>query len=272
MRYLILRKADHDTEAGTMPGEELLMAMGQYNEALQKAGVLLDGMGLHPSSTGARITFKQGKPIVTDGPFTETKELLAGFTLIQVNNRDEAIEWVKRWPAQDGEGNVTLELRRVYEMEDFEEGPGLEKHRQVDKARNAEKLQISPYLTFNGNCRAAFETYASVLGGTIDIMQTHGESPMCDQIPASMHALIIHTRLRVGNFVLMGSDSPAEYFQPAQGVSVSLNVEQPAEAQRIFNALADNGTIIMPLEQTFWAQQFGMLKDSFGIQWMINCE
>jgi PhnB protein len=139
MRYIIMRKADQDTETGKMPSDELLMAMGQYNEALQKAGVLLDGMGLHPSSVGARVQFKNGKPIVTDGPFAETKELLAGFTLIQVKDHAEAIEWVKRWPALDGGGNVTLELRRVYEMEDFEDGPGLEKHREVGNALKAEK-------------------------------------------------------------------------------------------------------------------------------------
>jgi hypothetical protein len=121
MRFMIIRKADEQTEAGVMPGEELLTAMGQYMEDLVKAGVLLAGEGLHPSSKGSRIRFSGGKPTVTDGPFAEAKELIAGFTLIQVKSRDEALEWVKRWPAQDGDGAAELELRQVFEAEDFGE-------------------------------------------------------------------------------------------------------------------------------------------------------
>ena len=102
MRFMLIRKADKDTEAGVMPSEELLTAMLKYNEELVKAGVMLQGEGLQPSSKGARVRFSSGKPIVIDGPFTETKELIAGFTMIQVKSKEEAIEWVKRWPAIDG--------------------------------------------------------------------------------------------------------------------------------------------------------------------------
>ncbi len=102
-----------------MPSTELLAAMGQYNEELAKAGVLLAGEGLHPSSKGARVKFSGGKPQVIDGPFAETKELIAGFTMIQVKSREEALEWLKRWPAIDGNGEVELELRQVFEAEDF---------------------------------------------------------------------------------------------------------------------------------------------------------
>jgi hypothetical protein len=116
---MIIRKADAETEAGTLPWPELLEAMSAYNDELAKAGVLLDGMGLQPSVKGAKIAFNGGKPTVSDGPFTEAKELIAGFTLIQTSTREEAIEWVKRWPAIDGHGEVQLELRQVYELEDF---------------------------------------------------------------------------------------------------------------------------------------------------------
>lgn len=121
MRFMIIRKADPDTEAGKMPDENQIAAMLSYNEEMAKAGVFLDGMGLRPSSSGARVKFSGGKPSVTDGPFTETKELIAGFTLIQVRSRDEAIEWVKRWPIEDGD--VELEIRQVYAPEDF--GPAV---------------------------------------------------------------------------------------------------------------------------------------------------
>ncbi len=119
MRFMIIRKADEQTEAGVMPGEALLTAMGSYMEDLVKAGVLLAGEGLQPSSKGSRIRFSAGQPVVTDGPFAEAKELIAGFTLIQVSSREEALEWVKRWPAEDGDGRVELELRQVFEADDF---------------------------------------------------------------------------------------------------------------------------------------------------------
>jgi hypothetical protein len=100
MRFMIIRKADKDTEAGVLPSEALLGAMLRYNEEMVKAGVMLAGEGLHPSAKGAKVKFKGGKPTVIDGPFTETKELIAGFSMIQVKSREEAIEWVKRWPAE----------------------------------------------------------------------------------------------------------------------------------------------------------------------------
>ncbi|MBN8468552.1 YciI family protein [Corallococcus exiguus] len=119
MRFMIIRRADKDTEAGVLPDEKLLAAMGAYNEEMVKAGVMLQGEGLHPSSKGARVKFTNGKPAIVDGPFTETKELIAGFTLIQVKSRAEALEWLKRWPSMDAGGNVELELRQVFEDDDF---------------------------------------------------------------------------------------------------------------------------------------------------------
>jgi len=119
MKFMIIRKADKDTEAGLMPTEQLVTDMLKYNEEMIRAGVMFDGMGLQPSVKGARIKFRDGKPTVIDGPFAEAKELIAGFTLIQVKSREEALEWVKRWPPIDGNGNVELELRQIYEAEDF---------------------------------------------------------------------------------------------------------------------------------------------------------
>lgn len=119
MRFMIIRKADRDTEAGVLPSQELLAAMGQFMEEMARAGVLLAGEGLHASSKGARVKFSGGRPMVVDGPFTETKELIAGYCLIQVGSRDEAIEWARRWPALDAGGEVELEIRQVFEADDF---------------------------------------------------------------------------------------------------------------------------------------------------------
>jgi hypothetical protein len=121
MRFMMLLKAGKLSESGAMPDDKLLDAMGKYNEEMVKAGVLLTGEGLHPSSKGARVRFSAGKPTVIDGPFTEAKELIAGFWMIQVKSRQEAIAWASRCPdpkVADG-GNFEIELRQLFEMSDF---------------------------------------------------------------------------------------------------------------------------------------------------------
>ena len=115
MRFMVLVKADQDTEAGVLPSRELLEEMGDYNEQLAKAGMLLAGEGLQPSSKGARVRFDGARRIVTDGPFAETKELIAGFWILQAGSLAEVIEWVKKAPMPGGE----LEIRQVFELEDF---------------------------------------------------------------------------------------------------------------------------------------------------------
>ncbi len=119
MRFMVMIKATDDSEAGVMPSEQVLADMGRYNEQLVQAGVMLAGEGLHPSSKGARVRFSTGgKSTVVDGPFTETKELIAGFWLIQVKSKEEAIEWVKRIPNTDDE-DFEVEIRQVFEADDF---------------------------------------------------------------------------------------------------------------------------------------------------------
>ena len=120
MRFMVIVKATADSEAGKMPSTELLAAMGKYNEELVKAGIMLAGDGLHPSSKGARVGFDGKKRTVIDGPFAETKELIAGFWIWQVRSLDEAIEWVKRCP-NPMEGPSEIEIREIFEMEDFGE-------------------------------------------------------------------------------------------------------------------------------------------------------
>jgi hypothetical protein len=115
MRFMIIRRADARTEAGEMPSEAVLTAMGNYNQAMIDAGIFRAGEGLHPSAKGARISFSNGIPTIIDGPFAETKEVIAGFTMIEVGSRAEALDWIKRWPEPD----VELELRQLFELSDF---------------------------------------------------------------------------------------------------------------------------------------------------------
>jgi hypothetical protein len=124
MRFMLMVKANEDTEAGVMPSEEELAAMGAFNEQLVQAGILLAGDGLHPSSRGARVKFSGDKRTVVDGPFTEAKELIAGYWIIEVKSLDEAIEWVKRVPNPTG-AESEIEIRQVFEAEDFDMSPEL---------------------------------------------------------------------------------------------------------------------------------------------------
>jgi PhnB protein len=133
-------------------------------------------------------------------------------------------------------------------------------------------MQLNPYLNFNGQCEAAFKFYEKVLCGKITFMMTWGEMPGADQFPAESHGLIMHATLSVGDEILMGADSPpGRYLQPT-GMNVSLHLKDIAECERIFNSLAENGTVQMPFQQTFWSPGFGMCVDRFGIPWMVNCE
>lgn len=133
-------------------------------------------------------------------------------------------------------------------------------------------MQLIPYLIFNGKCAEAFKFYEQCLGGKIAAMFTHGETPAAEHVPPEQHDLIMHVRLEVDGAVLMGSDTPRDSYEPPTGTHVSLNLSDLAKAERIFNALAEGGSVAMPFEETFWAAGFGMVTDRFGTPWMINCE
>ena len=138
MRFMMIVKASKDSEAGKMPSEELISAMTKYNEELMKAGVLVDLSGLQPSSKGARIKFSGGKRTVVDGPFAETKELIAGYWIIQVKSPEEAIEWAMRAPnpqSQDGE----IEIRQFFELEDFGKSQAVDRARELEKQLSKNK-------------------------------------------------------------------------------------------------------------------------------------
>jgi hypothetical protein len=132
MRFMIIVKATSDSEAGVMPEEKLIAAMATYHEELAKAGVLLDASGLQPSAKGWRVRYSGGKRTVIDGPFADTKELIAGYTLIQVKSREEALEWTRRYPNPVGEGaDAEIEVRQLFELEDFGPSDAVERFRDM---------------------------------------------------------------------------------------------------------------------------------------------
>jgi hypothetical protein len=134
MRFMIMVKGSKETEAGVMPPENLIAEMAAYHEELQKAGALLDASGLQPTTKGWRVKYAGGKRAVVDGPFTESKELVAGYTLIQVKSREEAMEWARRFPNPAGEGkDGEIEVRQLFELEDFGPSQAIERFREMGK-------------------------------------------------------------------------------------------------------------------------------------------
>ena len=131
MRFMIIVKGNTQSEAGTLPEEKLMAAMADYHEQLVKSGVLLDASGLQPTSKGWRVKYSRGKRTIIDGPFTESKEIVAGYTLIQVKSRDEAMEWAKRFPAPFGDAEGEIEVRQLYELEDFGPSQAVERFRDM---------------------------------------------------------------------------------------------------------------------------------------------
>jgi PhnB protein len=133
-------------------------------------------------------------------------------------------------------------------------------------------MQIQPYLNFNGNCEEAFKFFEKCFGGKIEAMISHANAPTEMNVSPEWRNKIMHARLKVGDALVMGSDASPQFYKPAQGFHVSLQIDKAADADRIFQELSENGSITMPIQQTFWAARFGMVTDRFGIPWMVNCE
>lgn len=133
-------------------------------------------------------------------------------------------------------------------------------------------MNFNPYLNFNGDCAEAMAFYADVFGGEVTFLQTFGESAMAADMPPALHGLVMHSSLQIGDRVIMGADDPWGKYEPPRGVHVQTGFPEYTEAERVFNALANGGEITMPFEKTFWTSGFGMLRDRFGILWMVNCD
>lgn len=132
-------------------------------------------------------------------------------------------------------------------------------------------MQFSPYLNFNGNCKEAFEFYAQVLGGEIVAVMTFADAPPEVDVSPDARDKVMHAQLKVGDQIFMASDAPNSY-QPALGMHITIGVDSPEEAERVYKALSEGGEIAMPMEETFWAQRFAMFTDRFGTPWMVNCD
>ncbi len=133
-------------------------------------------------------------------------------------------------------------------------------------------MKVNAYLMFDGNCEAAFKFYEKAVGAKTVVKMTFGDTPMAGEMPADWRGKWVHARMQVGDQVVMASDAPPGRYEAPKGMSINLSFEQPTEADRIFKALSDGAKVTMPIQETFWAQRFGMLVDKFGVPWMVNCE
>ncbi len=284
MRFMVIVKANKDSEAGVMPGTEMLAAMGRYNEELVKAGVMLAGDGLHPSSKGVRVRFSGKQRTVIDGPFAETKELVAGFWLWQVRSREEAIEWLKRAPF---DGGAEVELRQVFDAEDFGAALTPELREQEERLRakaagqqpaagpaGGASMPVQPYLFFEGRCEEALDYYRKALGAEVKMLLRYADGPQSSSggssmLPPGSEKKVMHSEFRISDTTLMAADGFCSGKPNFQGFSISLAPSSDAEAKRLFDALADGGEVRQPLIETFFASTFGMVTDRFGLKWMV---
>jgi len=274
VKVVVFVKASQSSEAGVMPSQQLLADMGQYNEELFKAGIMKDGAGLHPSSKGVRVRFSGKNRTVINGPFAETKELVAGYWMWEVESMEQAVEWLKKCPCPMGDEESDVEIRPLFEADDFGEEftPELRaKEAALEAALSMEKATVQPYLFFGGRCEEALEFYKTALHAKVGAVMRFNESP--DPTPPGMLApgfetKIMHCSFQVGGTTVMASDG-CDAKCSFVGFKLALTVPTEADADRVFNALAADGKIEMPLVKTFWSPRFGMVADKFGVEWMV---
>lgn len=274
MKVMVMVKANKDSEAGVMPSQELLAAMGEFNEALVSAGIMEAGEGLKPSSQGARVHFNGKDRTVTKGPFIETNELVAGYWIWKVDSLEEAIEWVKKCPNPMEEAS-DIDIRPIYEMEDFEEvdtdGKCLDQEKTLRHTIAMQKAQVNNYLFFSGCCEEALAFYQTHLGARVDMLLRFNESPEPmpeGMLPPGYEEKVMHCEFAIGDMTIYASDGCGDEGAFA-GFNLALTIDSEEDARRVFEVLADGGTVRMPLEKTFWSPLYGQVVDKFGMGWMV---
>jgi PhnB protein len=274
MRVMVIVKATDSSETGTLPSEELMAAMGKFNEELFEAGIMKSGDGLKPSREGVRVRFSGSNRTVIDGPFAESKELIAGYWLWEVDSMQQAIDWVKRCPNPMPEESE-IEIRPLFEMEDFASvDPCGEIAKEEEVLRKKMAMQegtVQPYLFFSGRCEEAMAFYEQSLGAKVIMKMRFSESP--DPVPEGMlqsgfEHKIMHASLTIGKMTIMASDG-CDDKSKFDGFRLALSLPTESAADSAFDALAVGGKVDMPLMKTFWSPRYGMVTDKFGVGWMV---
>jgi uncharacterized glyoxalase superfamily protein PhnB len=274
MRVMVMVKATADTEAGVMPSEEMFAEMGRFNDELVKAGVMLAGEGLKPTSRGARVRFSGETRTVVNGPFAESGELIAGYWIWQVKSLDEAIEWAKRCPNPTGV-HGELELRPIYEAEDFGEALTPELRAQEERQRAEIERQAAaaavppvpvpngatPYLTIRG-AADAIAYYQRAFGAEL-LYRLDGPG-----------GVVMHAEMRVGpaQFMLSEEQPDHQALSPKTlgGSGSTALIYVPDVDAVVARAVAEGAQVTMPVADQFWGDRSGAIIDPFGHRWMIS--
>lgn len=274
MKVMVIVKATKSSEAGELPSPQLLNDMGKFNEELVQAGIMKAGDGLKPSSQAKRVHFHGSQRTVTDGPFAETKELIAGFWIWEVSSMEEAVAWVKRCPNPMLEDS-DIDIRPIYGIEDFaphDPSGEVKAHEESLILKMAlQEASVQPYLFFGGRCEEALDFYAQALNAKLIMKMRFSESP--DAVPPGMlqagfENKIMHASMTIGQMTIMVSDG-CDDKSKFDGFRLALTVANESTADAAFAALAEGGKIDMPLVKTFWSPRYGMVTDKFGVAWMV---
>jgi PhnB protein len=271
MKVAVFVKASKGSEAGEMPSEKLLTEMGAYNEELVKAGIMKDGAGLHPTSKAVRVRFSGTNRTVINGPFAETKELVAGYWVWEVKSMDEAIAWLKKCPNPMNEDS-DVEIRPYFEADDFgaEFTPELRaKEAALEATLAMQKSTVQPYVFFGGRTEEALAFYKTALHAKVGMVMKFNQSPEpCPGLQKGFENKVMHCDFTVGNVTILASDG-CDDKSTFTGFRLALSVPTEADAHRVFDALAAKGKVDMPLAKTFWSPCYGMVTDQFGLGWMV---
>ena len=277
MRVMVFVKASQSSEAGELPSVELMNAMGNFNQQLVDAGVMKAGDGLKPSREGVRVRFRGDQRLVTNGPFAETTELVAGYWIWEVASLEDAVEWVKRCPNPMPDES-DIEIRPFYEISDFAQldpdGTMAAEEVAMQQQMDLQSATLDPYLFFGGRCEEALEFYKTAVHAKVEMVMRFSENP--DPIPPGLlqpgfENKVMHASMKIGPIRVMCSDgcNDATGFE---GFRLALSLPSVEACRRCFENLSEGGKIDMPLTKTFWSPLYGQLTDRFGVPWMVMTE
>jgi uncharacterized glyoxalase superfamily protein PhnB len=273
---MIIVKATKDSEAGVMPTDALISEMAAYHQQLSDAGILLDASGLQASDKGWRIAYDGKETTFVEGPFTETRELVAGYTIIQVNSKEEAMAWTRRYPnpSIDG-GKGEIEVRQFFELEDFESGDGIERFRQMEAQKSAgETTQSAPSV--NG-CPAGMHTVTPYLtcakaAEAIEFYKKAFNAVELVRLPGP-DGKIMHAMIRIGDSTVMLADEFSEMEsgspESLKGSPVTLHLYVENVDAFVSRAVEAGAKVTMPVADMFWGDRYGQLEDPFGHRWSV---
>ena len=269
MRYMIIVKGDERVEGGAMPRDEDIAAMADFHEDLARAGALVAADGLQPTSKGFRVRYEGDKREVFDGPFAETRELIGGYTMIQVESREQAEEWARRFPNPAGAGNpCEIEVRQVFELDDFEPSEAVERFRKLEADKAIKDSQLSapvPHLIVSDG-KAAVDFYRRAFDAelTAEHLAEDGKRYMHAELRLGAGRVFLHDEFPEFESC-GGAQSPAKLAT----VSCTFHLDTDDADAAWQQAIDAGGEVVMPLEDQFWGSRYGQLRDPYGYLWSI---